>query len=85
MEYEKIESVYEKIIEKCKSKENESIEIIEVIEQQVEKKSREEECQLETSPPKTTFEDPCINQQSEEFPSLFGNNLGREINEVERK
>ena len=47
--------------------------------------SKEEECQVETSPPKITFEDSCINQQSEEFPSSFGNTLGRETDEVERK
>ena len=44
-----------------------------------------QECQVETSPPKITFEDSCINQQSEEFSSLFGNTLGRKTDEVERK
>ena len=81
LEYEKIVSVFEKIIV-CKSKKNESVE---VVEQQVEVKSKEEECQVETLPPKTTFEDLCINQQSEEFSFLFGNTLGRETDEVERK
>ena len=83
LEYEKIVSVFEKI--ECQSMKNDSVEIIEVVEQQDEEKSNEEECQDETSPPKTTFEDPCINQQSEEFPSSFGNTLGREIDLVERK
>ena len=41
---------------------NESVEVIEVVEQQVKEKSREEEYQVETSPPKTIFKDPCINQ-----------------------
>ena len=56
-----------------------------MVEQQVEEKSREEECQVETLPPKTNVEDLCIIQQSEEFPSSFGNALGRETNEIERK
>ena len=46
---------------------------------------KEEECQVETLLTKITFEDLCINQQSEEFPSLFGNTLGMETDEVERK
>ena len=48
-------------------------------------KSKEEECQVKTSPPKTTFEDSCINQQSEEFTSSIGKTLEKEIDEVERK
>ena len=47
--------------------------------------SKEEECQVETSPPKTTFEDSCINQQSEEFPSSFGKTLEKKTYEVKRK
>ena len=83
---EKEERIYvHKII--CEFMKNESVEVIEVVNQQseefpssfektleketneVKEKSRKEECQVETSPPKTTFEDSCINQQSEEFPS----------------
>ena len=63
---------------------NENVEVIEVVEQQVEEKSREE-CQVETSPPKTTFEDSCINQQSEEFPSSFRKTLEKKTDEVKRK
>ena len=48
-------------------------------------KSKEEECQVETSPPKITFEDSCINQQSKEFLSSFGKTLGKKTDEVERK
>ena len=84
LEYEKIVSVFEKIIV-CKSKKNESVEVMKVVEQQVEVKSKEEECQDKISPPKTTFEDSYINQQSEEFSSSFGNPLGRKNYEVERK
>ena len=43
LEYEKTVSVFENIIV-CKSKKNESVEVIEVAEQQVEVKSKEEEC-----------------------------------------
>ena len=54
LEYEKIVSVFEKILE-CEYKKNESVTIIEVVEQKVEVKSKGDEYQVETSPPKTIF------------------------------
>ena len=56
-----------------------------MVEQQVEEKSREEECQVETLPPKTTLKDMCINQQIKEFSSSFRNALGRKTYEIKRK
>ena len=61
------------------------IEGIEVVERQAEDKSGREECQLENLPPKISFEDLCIKQQTEEFQSSIGKTLGRETQENERK
>ena len=61
LEYEKIVSIFEKLLV-CKSKKNKSVEVIKAAEQQVQEKSKKEECQVETLPMKITFEDSYINQ-----------------------
>ena len=77
LEYEKEVGPCEETMIVFESKENEGVKASELVEQQVEEESSEEECQVKTLALKTIIEDLCIIQQSEELPSSFGNALGK--------